>query len=167
MKNKTTYNLILSSLLVSILFVQEELLTFIPGVQFTFLLLMIIGAVMGMKWGTLIVICHVILDNVVMGSLVPNIMIPMFLGYEITLLIGFILKEKKLWLNCIGCILSIIIYTQLFALSSIIFLDIDYLVYMTGDISFTVILIIFSTLTIIWLYKPLIKLLNKIKNEKL
>jgi flagellar biosynthesis protein FliQ len=55
--------LIMVSLFTAILFVQEELLTFIPDVQFTFMLVMLYGATMGPLYGSIIVVLHVIFDN--------------------------------------------------------------------------------------------------------
>lgn len=138
-------------------------MTLIPNVQFTFLLITLYGATMGLKWGSLIVLAHVLLDNLFMASFLPTVIIPMFIGYEFTLLFGFITRGKKVWLITVLCSLSIIIYTQCFALTNIIFYDIDYVLYMVSDIPFTLLLIIFSSITIIWLYKPLYKIINNLE----
>ena len=161
MKNKTTFKIVLSSLLLAILFVQEEVLSFLPGIQFTFLLLFVYGAVLDFKWGSLIVIAHVILDNLIMGSFVVHIIIPMFVGYYLSFIFGYLAK-KRIILTSFLCALSIIIYTLAFALSSVIIYHIDYFVYMASDIPYTIILICFSVITIIWLYNPLVKVLEKI-----
>jgi hypothetical protein len=65
--------------LAAILFAQEEILTAIPNVQLTFLLVCCYGATVGVGYGTLIISIHVLLDNIVMGSLTPFIMIPQFI----------------------------------------------------------------------------------------
>lgn len=129
---------------------------------------MIYGAKLDLKWGVLIIMCHVLLDNLVMGSLVPHVMIPMFLGYLITLFAGFVSRNRSIWIKCCFCVLAILIYTQLFALSSILLYDVSYIVYMTGDLPFTIVLIVFSVITMIWLYEPISKIIEskKIVNNK-
>lgn len=154
----------LSAVFTSILFVQEEILTFIPNVQFTFLLITLYGATMGLKWGSLIVLAHVLLDNLFMGSFIPTVIIPMYIGYEFTLLFGYLTRGKNIWLIAVLCSLSIIIYTQAFAITNVLFYKVNYGVYMVSDIPFTVLLIIFSSITIIWLYKPLYKIINNLEN---
>ena len=53
----------------AILFVQEEVLTFLPNVQLTVFLLILYSKVLGFKNTTIIVCIHTLLDNIVMGSL--------------------------------------------------------------------------------------------------
>ena len=52
----------------TILFVQEEVLTIIPSVQFTFLLILLYGATIGIGYGSIVVVAHVLLDNLYMAS---------------------------------------------------------------------------------------------------
>ncbi|MCR5231688.1 MAG: hypothetical protein K6B64_03480, partial [Acholeplasmatales bacterium] len=51
-----------------ILFIQEELLSFIPNFQFTFLLIAVYTKVFGFKKTSMIVLAHILLDNIFMGS---------------------------------------------------------------------------------------------------
>ena len=52
-----------------ILFVQEQLFSFIPNVQLTVFLLVLYSKVLGFKKTALIILIHTILDNLINGSL--------------------------------------------------------------------------------------------------
>ena len=70
MKNKTK-ELTLLAMLTAILFVQETLLSAIPNIQLSVALIMIYGATLGIPKATLVMTVHVLLDNLIWGSLSP------------------------------------------------------------------------------------------------
>lgn len=153
-------------MLAALLFVQEEALTLIPNIQFTFLLIMLYGAVLGPKKASLIVLVHVLLDNLFMSSFIPTVMLPMLIGHEITMLIGYFLKNKNTIILSIGITISSIIYAFLFFITTIFVYDIDPLTYLIADIPFDIILIACNILCVILIYSPLYKILNEnINNE--
>lgn len=153
-------------MLTALLFVQEEALTLIPNIQFTFLLIMLYGAVLGPKKASLIVLVHVLLDNLFMSSFIPTVMLPMLIGHEITMLIGYYLKNKNTIILSIGITIASIIYAFLFFITTIFVYDIDPLTYLIADIPFDIILIACNILCVILIYSPLYKILNEnINNE--
>lgn len=153
-------------MLAALLFVQEEALTLIPNIQFTFLLIMLYGAVLGPKKASLIVLVHVLLDNLFMSSFTPTVMLPMLIGHEITMLIGYYLKNKNTIILSIGITISSIIYAFLFFITTIFVYDINPLTYLIADIPFDIILIACNILCVILIYNPLYKILNEnINNE--
>ena len=95
MRRKLIMKIVMTALLTAIIFVQEELLSFIPNVQLTVLLLVVYGAYCGPKWGTIIVLLHVFLDNLFVGSLTIYVMLPMFIGWEIIMLASYFVRKKK------------------------------------------------------------------------
>ena len=145
-----------------LLFVQEELFTFIPNFQFTFLLLAVYVVVFGYKKTSLIILAHVLLDNMFMGSLTPIVMIPMWMGYMIYTGVICLLKDKKLWILVLGGALSAYLYCMLFLVTNAIFLDINLYVYWISDIPFEVMLVSCTSFTLIYLYKPLSKKLGEL-----
>lgn len=166
MKPLTIKDISIMVMLAGILFVQEELLTFIPNIQFTFILIMVYGAVLGPKKAGLIVLIHTILDNLFMSSFIPTVMLPMLIGHEITMLIGYFLRNRNTIILSIGIIASSIIYAALFFVTTIYVYDIKPIAYLIADIPFDIILISCNVLCVILLYKPLYKVLNKnINNE--
>jgi hypothetical protein len=81
--------------------------------------------VLGYKRASLIVLAHVLLDNLFMGSLTPIVMIPMWMGYMIYITVIWLLRNKKLWLIVLGATISALIYCMLFLVVNAIFLDIN------------------------------------------
>ena len=153
-------------MLTTILFVQEELLTLIPNIQFTFLLIMLYGAVLGPKKASLIVLVHVLLDNLFMSSFIPTVILPMLIGHEITMLIGYFLKNKNTIILSIGITIASLIYAFLFFITTIFIYNVNPLAYLLADIPFDLILISCNILCIILLYKPLYKTLFENINKE-
>ena len=52
----------------AILFVQEQLLTFLPNVQLTVFLIVLYSKVFGLSKTLIIILIHTILDNILMSS---------------------------------------------------------------------------------------------------
>ncbi len=153
--------LVLLALLACVLFVQEEALSFLPNIQFTFLLLICYVDCLGFRKTSLIVFAHVLLDNLVMGSLSLIVVIPMLVGYIITILIKKAYHKDNVYIIGLLGSLGAIVYSLSFLITNAFFLEIDILAYFLADIPFTLILVISTYLSIIWLYKPIIKIINQ------
>ena len=69
------------AVLACILFIQEELLTFLPNIQLTIFLLILYSKKLGFIRTSIIVAIHVILDNLVMGSFNLVYTPAMFIGW--------------------------------------------------------------------------------------
>ena len=152
--------------LTTILFVQEELLTVIPSVQLTFFLIMIYGATIGLGYGSIIVLAHVLLDNLYMGSFYITTIGPMIIGYEITLLAGYLLRGKNEFLNGTINALCAVIYSALFIPVNIFVYDVEPLAYMIADIPFVLVMMTCNMFCALFLYKPIYNLLNKEFNKE-
>mgnify|MGYP003292215319 CR=1 FL=1 len=167
-KNKNTNNQQISikhitiiASMATILFVQEQLLTFIPNVQLTFLLISLYTVVFGFKKTSLIIFIHILLDNIVMGSFNPIVMLPMYIGYELCSLLVYLVNDKNLVLITIMASIGSVIYCLAFMVANAFFLNIDILAYYVADIPFEIILIISTILSIMYLFRPLEKVLRK------
>ena len=158
---KNVKMLVLLALLTCVLFVQEEALSFLPNIQFTFLLLICYVDCLGFRKISLIVFVHVLLDNLVMGSLNPLVIIPMLVGYMITILIKKVYHKDNVYIIGLLGSLGSVIYSLCFLITNALFLEIDIWAYFLADIPFTLILMISTYLSIIWLYKPIIKIINQ------
>ena len=150
-----------TSILISIVFVVEEALSFIPNVQLTVLFFTLYGAYCGPKWGSVIVIIHTLLDCLVAGSFVPYVIIPMMLGWEIVLLFGYFFRHRSLFIITLMAGIGSIIYTLMFAVTNALFLHVNFFSYLLADIIFDIILFGTSVLSVLWLYQPLLKVLKK------
>ncbi len=168
-KNKdnklTIRKMCILSLMAVILFVQEEVLTFLPNIQLTFLLISLYAAVFGIKYSLIVVLIHVILDNIVMGSFTPIVMIPMFIGYVILVVVMYLVREEKIFIKVIFASICSWIYCMVFLIANAIWLDIDVKAYFIADIPFEILLILSTIFTITYLYNPLYKVLYKEWNK--
>ena len=149
-----------------LLFIQEELLTFIPNFQLTFLLIAVYTNVFGIKRTSLIVLAHVLLDNILMGSVLPYIMIPMLIGYYIYMGLIYLFRNRSIIFIVLIGIISSLIYCYLFLITNVILLNVDILTYFIMDIPFEVMLASCSAFTLFYLYKPLSNKLNNLFKEK-
>ena len=159
-----TKEITLIAILTTILFVQEQLLSFIPNIQLTFLLIVIYSKVLGLSKTLIIIVLHVILDTLINGSFTPLIIVPMLIGYSmvpITLQVLFKNAKIPLFLALFGIVFACL-YSISFMIINVLILDIKLLTYIVADIPFTIILAMSNFLTILWLYEPLSKLLIRI-----
>jgi len=148
--------------LTTILFVQEELLTFIPNVQLTFLLVVVYGATIGIRDGALVILVHVLLDNLFMGSFNLYCMVPQYLGLFFTLCMARLFKNKNEIIQAIFGAVGALVYCWLYVLVNIWFLNVRFIDYFIADIPFEIILVASTVITILFLYKPLVKLINNL-----
>ena len=91
----------------------------------------------------------------------------MLLGWlTIPVLLKTVFKkvESPIYLSLIGGLCALI-YTLYFAIANTIISKSNLLMYLIADIPFTIILIVSSIVSIIWLYQPLYKLMNKYNNQ--
>lgn len=153
------------SLMAVILFVQEEALTILPNIQLTFLLISLFAAIFGIKYSLIIVSIHIILDNVVMGSFTPIVMIPMFIGYVILVIVMYLVKKENLLIKVIMASICSWIYCMLFLFANALWLDIDVKAYFIADIPFEILLILSTILTMTYLYRPLEKVIYREWNK--
>ena len=66
--NLSAKDIAVIAILAVVLFIQEEVLTFLPNVQLTVFLIVLYTKKLGFKKTTIIILIHVILDNLVMGA---------------------------------------------------------------------------------------------------
>lgn len=162
-----TYDIVLTGILTAILFVQEEALTFIPNVQLTVFLIVLYAKTVGYFRTSIIVFIHVLLDNLVMGSMNVITFVPMLIGWEIIPLVICTIGrkiEKPVYLALLS-IPFVLIYDFIFALFNYWILDIDLITWYTGGIIFDIVLIMSSFLSILWLYNPLKRVIDSFDNK--
>ena len=164
-KSITVKELAILAFMTVILFIQEELLSFIPNFQFTFLLIAVYIKVVGFKRTSLIVLVHVLLDNLFMGSVLPYVMIPMLIGYFIYMALIYFFRNKNIYLLMIMGVLGSLIYCYMFLFVNIIFLDVNPYAYWILDLPFEGILALTTAITLFYLYEPLSNKLSKLMNK--
>lgn len=147
----------------TILFVQEQLLSFIPNVQLTVFLLVIYSKKLGLIKTSIITIIHVLLDCLFLGGINVYFTPAMMIGW---LIIPFTLCTifKKVNSNKVLAILGVIysfIYSWLYIIPNVILFEIDWVAYFIADILWEVALAVSSFVSILLLYNPISKLFEK------
>ena len=152
------------AILTAILFVVEQVLSYVPVIQLTVFFLILFSKKIGMLKTYIIIIIHVLLDNLASGYFNILYVIFMILGYSfIPLFINVLFKgkEKIIELGLISIICSFI-YSWVLIIPGCIIFEMTFIEYLVGDISYEISLAVSSFLSIILLYKPLERVFNKV-----
>ena len=124
-----------------ILFIQEQLFSFIPNVQLTVFLLVLYSKVFGLKKTCIIILIHTILDNFVIGSLNLIYFPFMLIGWLIIPIVTTTILKKtnnNIVLALAGIIFSLI-YCWIFIIPNVIVYKINILTYLSADIIFEIV----------------------------
>ncbi|MCF0115033.1 MAG: hypothetical protein HUJ56_06735 [Erysipelotrichaceae bacterium] len=159
--------LTLIAFLAVILFVQEEVLTFLPNIQLTIFLLVLYGKKLSLKENVLIIVIHVLLDNLVMGSFNMLYMPFMLIGWlVIPISLHTIFKEVNdtIPLAFLGILFSLI-YSWLYIIPNVLVLHVNFTHYLMADILFEVVLAGSSFLSILLLYEPCSKVFDHLNRS--
>ena len=159
----TTKDIALIAVLTGVLFVQEQLLSFIPNVQLTVFLLVIYSKKLGLVKTSVITIIHVLLDNMIMGSFNILYLPFMLVGWLIIpIMLNTLFKkvDSNIKLAFLGILFSFI-YCWIYIIPNCIILEVDFITYLFADISWEILLAISSFISIILLYDPCSKIFDK------
>lgn len=154
---------------ISITFVQEQMLVFIPNVSFTVVLIILFSSVLSLKESLIYVFIYVFLDNMYMGGLNLFYMIPMLIGWSlIPISYNTILKKSHdEYRLAIFALIFGFVYGWLFIPFNMIQYAVSsFIPYLLADILFEIVMAISGFLTVIWLFKPLHKVLESLVNQQ-
>ena len=160
---KYTKDLVLIALLTSILFIQEQLLSFIPNVQLTFFLIVLYSKKLGIVKSSLIILIYVIIDNLLGGSFsllfIPFMLIGLLL---IPLSLNTIFKKvnSNLYLAILGIMYSFI-YSFINIIPGCIMFNLTFKEYLINDLYWEIILALNSFITILLLYNACSKIFDR------
>lgn len=165
----TVKDMALIAMFATILFIQEEALSFIPNVQLTVFLLVLYSKRLGFVKTSIIIVIHVILDNLVMGSFSVIWTPAMFVGWMlIPIVICTIFRkiDNFIILAFAGAFLSFT-YCWCFILPNYLIMHIKPLQYLKTDILFECILAASSFVSILCLYIPIKNVFIKFRIGKI
>ena len=157
---KSTKDITIIAVMTTILFVQEQLLASLPGIQLTVFLIILFSKKLGLAKSSIIIILHVLLDNFYMSSF--------SLMYTPTMLIGWLIiplslctifkkVESPILLALLGVLYSFI-YCWIYIIPSYFLISISPTAYLISDIAFEITLAVISFVSILFLYKPCSKI---------
>ena len=152
------------ALLTAILFLQEELLNFLPNIQLTVFLILLYAKCLGFGKTLMIVTVYLLLDAAYMGSLNPYFTTGQWLGWVVNPLITCtLLKKTEEPLVLAGAAAGFaFLYSWIMILPTMWLLHVEFVPYLISDLPFEAILAASSFLTTLLLYEPLRKLLPKL-----
>lgn len=153
--------IVVLALFAALLFVQEQVLTFLPNIQLTVFLLILYSKMLGMKKTLLIILIHVLLDNLVMGSMNPLFICFMLLGWSIIPITLHILKVESSMKLAVLSIVFALLYSWVYIIPNVIVYEMDFMAYLMADIPFELLLAMSSFITTLWLYEPCKKVFIK------
>ena len=169
MNKKQIIDITLIPIFATIIFVQEQLLAFLPNIQLTIFLIVLYAKKIGFVKTSIIILIHVILDNLIGGSFNFMYLPFMFLGWMIIPIFTSLFLEKcdnPLILAILGFTFAFT-YSWCFIIPNCLIMNVSFKDYLIADFPFELILAISSFLSILWLYNPcsrmLTQLLAKIK----
>lgn len=164
MKLLTTKNISQIELLTAILFIQEQILSFIPNIQLTIFLIILFSKKIGLAKTSFIVFIHTILDNLVLGSFNILFVISMLIGWLIIpITINTIFKKinHKIGLSLLGILFSFI-YSAILIIPHLLTYKMSLMAYLSYDIIWQVLLASSSFISTLLLYDPCSKIFNTI-----
>ena len=166
MKNNILKKSLIYALMVSIIVVQKWLLSVIPNFQFTTLLIVLFFYTFGFKGTMIITILYVLIDNLYMGTFhVIYTPIMLIAWCSLIFILMFFKKKDNVGLLCLIGGIHGIIYSLCYAVGGVIFYEIDFVLYLLSDIPFTLLLVVSNVITILWLYKPISKIMKNFLSE--
>lgn len=162
----TTKDITLIALLTTLLFIQEQALSFIPNVQLTVFLLVLFSKKFGLLKTVIISSIHVILDNLVMGSF-NLIFVPFMLLGWLIIPISLNTVFKKVNSNIFLAVLFSFGYCWIYIIPNCIILQVDFTTYFLADLIWEVLLASSSFITILLLYNPCSSALDKVLKKEI
>ncbi len=159
-----TKRLLMVALAIAIIFTQEQLLMFIPNVQLTVVLIILFVSVFSFKESIMMITAYVLLDSLYMGGFNVFYMVPMMLAwYLIPISYHTILRKttNEVKLALFAFVFGFV-YGWMFIPFNMLQTGVAFLPYLIADILFEVIMAVTGLLTVLWIYKPLHKLLTEV-----
>ena len=154
----------LVAILTALIFILEQALSLVPFVQLTIFLLILYSKKLGVIKTLIVIIVHVLLDNLASGYFNVLFVLFMIIGYSfIPIIINTAAKkvENPIILSLFGIIFSLL-YSWIMLIPSCIVFEMEFVECFVGDIPFEIGLLVSSFISVFLLYKPLERVFNKI-----
>lgn len=167
-RRKQIFDVVLIAICTALLTSLEVALSFLPNIQLTFLLIIVFSKVLKTKKTLIIIILHVIIDNLIMASFNVIFVFVMMLGLMVVpITLNTIFKKVSSPLGLAGLsIIYALIYSWMFVIPSVLLLKTDFKIYLIQDLPFEGLLAGSSFLSVLWLYTPLTNIIsNFIKQD--
>ncbi len=163
-----------SALLASVLVVMEQAMALIPNVQLTMLLIGVYSAALGFRKSAEIVAIYIVIDSMVASAMYPDWVSMTWVSMP-AILVGWLLSsyafswlktESNLSAASLGAVMSFVYGTIIAVYTSAVY-QLDFLVYMSFDIPYQILMAVSSFVSISLLYSRLVGIVrSQTKGEK-
>jgi hypothetical protein len=139
------------------------MLAFLPNIQLTLLLVFVYASVLPLRDTFLIITIYVFLDNIQYG--LSLYMIPMLTGWYGIAVIGYLVKGVSQPLQSIFTFPMVLWYSlQFITLHTVLYGTIW--TYVVADIPFTILMMVSSYISVLFLYERLVGLIKAERGEQ-
>ncbi|MEC9485068.1 MAG: hypothetical protein UMR38_04265 [Candidatus Izemoplasma sp.] len=158
-----TRQLLMIAFAIAITFTQEQVLVFLPNIQFTVLLVFVFASVFSLKEMTIYIIGYVLIDSLYMGGFNLFYMVPLMINW---LMIAYIYHalfkdSDNLYLKAILAFAFGFVYGWMFIPFHMLQTGINqFWPYLLADLPYEIIMATTGFLTVLWGYEPLVKVLR-------
>lgn len=150
-----------SAMLLAVLVVQEQLLTLLPNIQLTVVLIMVYGAILPYTYLTTVIVGYVFLDSMIMGSFHLLYLIPMLIGWLSLAYVSRMIRHRKIGLIIFVAMFYGFYYGWLFIPFRLLDIGINrFWEYLKSDLIFEFFMVVNNVLTVGLLYLPIKRLLS-------
>ncbi|MCF7924998.1 MAG: hypothetical protein K9L26_00490 [Candidatus Izimaplasma sp.] len=163
-----TKKLLMIAFAIAITFTQEQILVFLPNIQFTVLLMFVFASVFTYKEMFIYVLGYVLIDSLYMGGFNLFYMVPMLLSWmTITVIYQVFLKQSdNIYFKASLAFVFGFIYGWMFIPFHMMQTGIDqFLPYLIADLPFELVMASTGFLTVLWGYNPLVRVLKISLNQ--
>lgn len=163
-----TRKLLVIAFAIAITFTQEQLLIFLPNIQFTVLLMFVFASVFNYKEMFIYVFVYVLIDSLYMGAFNPFYMTPMLIAwFSISLVYKLFLKDdSSIYKKATVAAVFGFYYGWTFIPFSMMQTGVTNLVpYLVADLPYEIIMAVTGFLTVLWGYDPLVKVVKQTLHE--
>lgn len=163
--------LVVMAALTAVLFLQKQLLTFLPNVTLNFFLMLLYAKVLGLGRTALIVAAYVLLDSTHWGSLNPIFTTAQYIGWMWGPLITCTLlkkEERGIPLAFAGAGFGFLYSWTMIVPTALVYTNQikNLWAYLMVDIPWEVMLAVSAFLPTLLLYEPLVKLFRRLWNNR-
>jgi hypothetical protein len=162
---------ILTAMFLAIVVVQEFVLSSIPNVQLTFVLMLVYASILSPAHLVMLTIGYVLLDNMLMGSFSYFIVVPMFIAWGVYLFFARLIRYRSIHMKIFFASAFGLIYGWFY-------IPFTYLAFYQGnpealiglllaDLPFGMVLVINNLFTVVALYQPLTALFKSFIHQPL
>lgn len=149
-------------MLTVIVFTFEQAISFLPNIQLTTLLFIVYSRVFGTKKTLIVIVLHVIADNLLYGTITPFTVLPMLIAWSLVpLTLNTIFKRyNSVIFMMVYAFVFGFVYGWIYLPFSVYYFGVNPLAYFMSDLPFEFLMGASGSISVGALYEPLLQFLG-------